>query len=159
MTYYVRKHVGRKAMGILILKKTIACCAALCLAITASPVFASPLPGGRQQSGNGQQTQSTAATEPNPATAQATVSQSSAGAAQAGANQQSAPPSKPVGTAVAPYEKTSGVTGSRPAGAVIAPAKQRRIRSIFIKVGIVVGAAAAVGAVVALSHGSPSRPQ
>ncbi len=66
---------------------------------------------------------------------------------------------KPVGTAAAPYEKITGVTASRPAGAVIAPAKQRRVRSILIRVGVVVGAAVAVGTVVALSHGSPSRPQ
>ncbi len=64
---------------------------------------------------------------------------------------------KPVGTAAAPYEKATGVAASRPAGAVIAPAKQRRVRSILIRVGIVVGAAVAVGTVVALSHGSPSR--
>jgi hypothetical protein len=65
---------------------------------------------------------------------------------------------KPVGTAVAPYEKTMGVTASRPAGAVIAPAKQRRVRAILIKVGVIAGAAVAVGTVAALSHGSSSRP-
>lgn len=65
---------------------------------------------------------------------------------------------KPIGTAVAPYEKTTGVTASRPAGAVIAPAKQRRVRSILIKVGVIVAAGVAVGTVVALSHGSPSQP-
>jgi hypothetical protein len=66
--------------------------------------------------------------------------------------------SKPVGTAVAPYEKTTGVPVSRPAGAVIAPAKQKRSRSFLIKVGILIGAAVAVGTVVALSSASPSRP-
>jgi hypothetical protein len=65
---------------------------------------------------------------------------------------------KPVGTAAAPYEKTTGVAASRPAGAAIAPAKQRRARSIFIRVSLVLGAAVAVGTVAALSHGSPSRP-
>ena len=65
---------------------------------------------------------------------------------------------KPVGTAVAPYEKTTGVTASRPAGAVIAPAKQRRVRAILIKVGVIVGAGVAIGTVAALSHGSSSRP-
>ena len=64
----------------------------------------------------------------------------------------------PVGSAAAPMERTTGVAASRPAGAVIAPAKQRRARSIFIKVSIVAGAAVAIGTVVALSHGSPSRP-
>ena len=67
-------------------------------------------------------------------------------------------PQKPVGTAVAPYEKSTGVAASRPAGAVIAPAKQRRARSFVIRVAVVVGAAAAIGTVVALSHASPGRP-
>jgi len=70
---------------------------------------------------------------------------------------QSATP-KPVGTAAAPYEKTTGIAASRPAGAVIAPAKQRRARSILIRVGVIVGAAVAIGTVAALSKGSPSRP-
>jgi hypothetical protein len=64
----------------------------------------------------------------------------------------------PVGTAAAPYEKGVGVAASRPAGAVIAPAKQKRTRSFVIKVGLLVGAAAAIGTVVALSSASPSRP-
>jgi|SRR5579859_6799161 len=65
---------------------------------------------------------------------------------------------KPVGSAVAPFEKTTGVAASRPAGAVIAPGKQRRARSIVIRMSIAVGAAVAIGTVVALSHGSSSRP-
>jgi hypothetical protein len=68
-------------------------------------------------------------------------------------------PPAPVGTAVAPYEKGIGVAASRPAGAVIAPAKQRRTRSFVIKVGLLIGAAVAVGTVVALSNASPSKPQ
>lgn len=66
--------------------------------------------------------------------------------------------SNPVGTAAAPYEKTTGVAASRPAGAVVAPAKQKRSRSFLIRVGLILGACAAVGTVVALSAGSPSRP-
>jgi hypothetical protein len=77
---------------------------------------------------------------------------------QSAAEQQQEAAQKPVGAAAAPLEKTTGVAASRPAGAVIAPAKQRRSGSILIRVGIVVGAAVAVGTVVALSHGSPSRP-
>lgn len=65
----------------------------------------------------------------------------------------------PVGTAVAPYEKGIGIAASRPAGAVIAPAKQRRTRSFVIKAGLIIGAAVAVGTVVGLSSASPSRPQ
>jgi anti-anti-sigma factor len=64
----------------------------------------------------------------------------------------------PLGTAAAPSAKTTGVAASRPAGAAIAPAKQKRARSILIKVGVIVGAGAAVGTVVALSSASPSRP-
>jgi hypothetical protein len=64
----------------------------------------------------------------------------------------------PVGTAVAPYEKGVGVAASRPAGVVIAPAKQRRTRSFLIKLGLVVGAAVAVGTVVGLSKATPSQP-
>jgi hypothetical protein len=64
----------------------------------------------------------------------------------------------PVGTAVAPYEKGVGVAASRPAGAVIAPAKQKRSRSFMIKIGLLIGAAVAVGTVVAISSASPSRP-
>jgi anti-sigma B factor antagonist len=65
---------------------------------------------------------------------------------------------EPLGTAAAPPLKTTGVAASRPAGAAIAPAKQRRARSILIKVGAIVGAGVAVGTVVALSKASPSRP-
>ncbi len=72
--------------------------------------------------------------------------------------QQPTEPAKPVGTAAAPYEKTMGVAASRPAGAVIAPAKQRRVRTILIRMGVIVGAGVAIGTVAALSHGSPSRP-
>lgn len=63
-----------------------------------------------------------------------------------------------VGTAAAPYEPTVGIAASRPAGAAIAPAKQRRVRSILISLGVIAGAAIAIGSVAALSHGSPSRP-
>jgi hypothetical protein len=77
---------------------------------------------------------------------------------QSGTDQQPNPPQKPLGTAAAPYERTTGVAASRPAGAAIAPAKQRRKRAIVISVAIVVGAAVAVGTVAGLSKGSPSRP-
>ena len=63
----------------------------------------------------------------------------------------------PVGTAAAPQEKPAGATATRPAGAVIAPAKQRRARFILIRVGVIAGAAVAIGTVVLLSSASPSR--
>jgi len=65
---------------------------------------------------------------------------------------------RPVGTAAAPYEPTTGIAASRPAGAAIAPAKQRRVRTILISLGVIAGAGIAIGSVAALSHGSPSRP-
>jgi hypothetical protein len=68
------------------------------------------------------------------------------------------PTREPLGTAAAESIPTSGVAASRPAGAAVAPAKQRRIRSILIKTGALVGIGVAVGTTVALSQGSPSRP-
>lgn len=72
--------------------------------------------------------------------------------------QRPAVPHEPVGTAAAPYEKVTGVPASRPAGAAIAPAKQKRTRSILIKVGLIVAAGVAIGTVVALSTASSSKP-
>jgi hypothetical protein len=69
------------------------------------------------------------------------------------------PPQKPIGAAAAPGESAAGVTAARPAGAVIAPAKQRRVRAILIRVGLLVGAGVALGTVMALSHATPSQPQ
>lgn len=65
---------------------------------------------------------------------------------------------EPVGTAAAPAETPVGTAVSRPAGAAIAPAKQKRRRTFLIRVGLIVGAAVAVGTVVALSKASRSRP-
>jgi cytoskeletal protein RodZ len=67
-------------------------------------------------------------------------------------------PHEPVGTAAAETVPTSGIAASRPAGSALAPAKQRRIRSILIKTGALVGVVAAVGITMALSQGSPSKP-
>jgi hypothetical protein len=67
-------------------------------------------------------------------------------------------PHEPLGTAAAESIETTGVAASRPAGAAVAPAKQRRVRSILIKVGALVGAGVAIGATMALSQSSPSRP-
>jgi hypothetical protein len=102
---------------------------------------AAPVPAAETQPQNSDTTQAPAATQ-SPAAAQ--------------------PPQPgvtvPVGTAAAPYEKGIGVAVSKPAGAVIAPAKQKRTRSILIKVGIILAAGVAIGTVVALSAGSPSKP-
>lgn len=71
-------------------------------------------------------------------------------------SQQQSTPQQPLGTAAAPYEQPSGITASRPAGAAIAPAKQRRTRTILISVGVLVAGAIALGTVMALSKASPS---
>jgi len=84
--------------------------------------------------------------------------QSSSQQQQSGAQQQNGT-QEPVGTAASQSVKATGVAASQPAGAAIAPAKQRRTRSILIKVGALVGAGVAVGTVVALSSASPSRPR
>jgi hypothetical protein len=67
-------------------------------------------------------------------------------------------PQRPVGTAAAEAPKVSGVTAAQPAGVAIAPAKQRRVRTIVLRVGALVGVGVAVGTVVALTAGTPSKP-
>ncbi len=64
--------------------------------------------------------------------------------------------SKPLGTAAAPYEPGAGVMASRPAGAVIAPAKQRRVHILAIRIALIVAGGVAIGTVMALTHGTPS---
>lgn len=108
-----------------------------------------------QQTGASQQTQTSNTQQQNPP---ATGAPSAQLPAAPQAAQQQEPSNQPMGTAAAPYETPVGVAVSRPAGAAIAPAKQRRTRSFIIKMGLVIGAAVAVGTVVALSKASPSRP-
>ena len=100
---------------------------------------------------------------PRPAAAQGSNSsgeqnQDQPGSTSQAAVQQPSAPQQPMGTAAAPYEPGTGVAASRPSGAAIAPARQKRTRSFAIRVALVVGAAVAVGTVVALSSASPSRP-
>lgn len=65
---------------------------------------------------------------------------------------------RPVGTAAAEAPKVSGITAAQPAGVAIAPAKQKRVRTIALKVGAIIGAGAALGAVIALTEATPSKP-
>jgi len=65
---------------------------------------------------------------------------------------------KPVGTAAAEAPSTSGVAASEPAGVAIAPAKQRRARTIIIRTGAIIGAAVAVGVVVGLTAATGPKP-
>jgi hypothetical protein len=67
-------------------------------------------------------------------------------------------PQRPVGTAAAEAPKVNGVTAAQPSGVAIAPAKQRRVRTIVLKVGAMVGAGVAIGTVIALTAGTPSKP-
>jgi cytoskeletal protein RodZ len=67
-------------------------------------------------------------------------------------------PQNPVGTAAAEAPSTSGVAASQPAGAAIAPAKQRRARTVIIRTGAIIGAAVAVGVVVGLTAATSSKP-
>lgn len=64
----------------------------------------------------------------------------------------------PVGTAAAEAPKVNGITAAQPAGVALAPAKQRRVRKIALKVGAIIGASAALGVVIALSEATPSKP-
>jgi hypothetical protein len=125
------------------------------------------VPDGQQQSAPVQQTQAASAqsTNPNPQAGAApavTDGQEPAPQQQQPASQQSDSQqtngTAPLGTAAAPAEKTTGVAASQPAGAAIAPGKQRRVRSFLVKGAIVIGAAVAVGTVVALSRSNSGRP-
>jgi hypothetical protein len=84
--------------------------------------------------------------------------QSQVSQSQEQGQQSSAPVQKPVGTAVAETPNASGIAASQPAGVAIAPAKQHRVRTIVLRTGAIVGAGVAVGAIVALTAATPSKP-
>lgn len=67
-------------------------------------------------------------------------------------------PTIPLGTATAQEGVTRGGLASKPAGTAIAPAKQRQVRSVLIKLGLVAAGAAAIGTVVGLSRSTSSVP-
>ncbi|HVZ61741.1 MAG TPA: hypothetical protein VG892_13225 [Terriglobales bacterium] len=64
----------------------------------------------------------------------------------------------PAGAAGAQRGQTAGSVASRPAGSAMAPAKQRQVRSVLIKLGAIAAAGAAVGTVYALTRGTSSVP-
>ncbi len=68
------------------------------------------------------------------------------------------PVEQPTGTAAAQEGRLAGNIASRPAGVAVAPAKQRQVRSILIKTGIVAAAGVAIGTVYGLSKASSSTP-
>jgi hypothetical protein len=141
----------------------VACCLAVSLLIPFVSASASPL---QDQGG------ATAAAVQNPSPAQTRTDSfpDSPGAMRSQVAENTSPfggqqsltaqqqDQQPVGTAAAAGVETTGVAASKPAGAAIAPAKQRRTRSFLIKVSAIVGASVAVGTVVALANASPSRP-
>jgi hypothetical protein len=76
--------------------------------------------------------------------------------------QQQAPAGKkkeaPLGAATAQQGQTAGGAASKPAGSAIAPAKQRQVRSLLIKLGVIAAAGGAIGAVYALSRATNPKP-
>jgi hypothetical protein len=64
----------------------------------------------------------------------------------------------PLGAAAAQQGVTAGGAASKPAGSAIAPAKQRQVRSLLIKLGVIAAGGAAIGAVYALTRGTSSTP-
>ena len=64
----------------------------------------------------------------------------------------------PVGTAAAEAPKVNGITAAQPAGVALAPAKQKRVRTVVLKVGAIIAGGAALGAVIALTEATPSKP-
>ena len=111
-------------------------------------------------SSNAQQPATTTNTHENSAPAQQPQSQPSELPNSPGTTRstQTRSTEKPLGTAAAEIGTASGTTASKPAGVAIAPAKQHQSRSLLIKLGAVLGAGIALGTVMALSSGSPSRP-
>jgi hypothetical protein len=64
----------------------------------------------------------------------------------------------PAGAAAAQKGETAGGAASKPAGAAIAPVKQRQMRSFLLKLGLIAAGGAAIGTVYALSRGTSSTP-
>ena len=64
----------------------------------------------------------------------------------------------PLGAAGAEAGRPSGGLASKPAGNAIAPAKQRQVHSMLIKVGAIAAGAAALGIVYGLSRSTSSTP-
>lgn len=118
---------------------------------TSATLQPSSLPPNGSQQGSG----ASAATQPQAQPSQAQPVQSSQAPTQQTPLQQT---QRPEGTAAAEPIHANGIAASQPAGVAIAPVKQRRVRTIVIRVGAIVGAAVAVGAVVALTEGTSSRP-
>lgn len=155
------------------LTRSLAACLAFAVAAQMSQAAALP-PAQQQEQPTQQQQQQTPPAQQQAAQPQQTAQESSSLAeAQMAAlpqapdpalqqqpdAQQQSPAQNPLGTAAGPTTHPTGVAGTRPAGAAIAPAKQKRVRALFIRTGVIIAGCAAAGTVVALSKASPSRPQ
>ncbi len=149
------------------LARAIAPVLVLIVSFTTAPLVcaqesATPAQNNSAQKPAGDQTPAQTAPETNPSNHQPAVElpenpgQSNKNAP---AEKQPAPPPKPEpnGTAVAPKIETSGGAASKPAGVALAPPKQRRVRSLIIKLGVLAGAGIAIGTVAGLSAASPSH--
>jgi cytoskeletal protein RodZ len=115
------------------------------------PLLASPPQSAQPQPSQSQSGQSSAASQqqsdslpdaPQPQSAQTQTEQTQA----------------PSGAAGAKAANVKGAPAAQPAGAAVAPVRQHGHRSLMIKLGLLAGAGIAVGAVVALSAKSPTRP-
>jgi hypothetical protein len=107
------------------------------------PLLASP-PQSSQSSTAGQKQSDALPDTPQPQSAQTPSSQE--------------PATAPSGAAGAKAATVKGAPVAQPAGAAVAPARQRGHRSLLIRLGVLAGAGIAVGAAVALSERSPARP-
>jgi len=133
-------------------ERQIACGLAMAMVASVGLAATDPLPSAPVP-----HLQTTAASDSQPRAAQDQNGQQAPTAQQSPQqNQQNS--NEPVGTAAAPVVTPEGAPASRPAGAAIAPIKQRRTRSFAIRMALVVGAAVAIGTVAGTTLASPSRP-
>lgn len=112
------------------------------------------LPNGPADQSNGQNAANNGQTN----TANAPAQQPASNALPDSPQPQRPRPIAPAGTAAAEKGKTYGGGASRPAGTAIAPVKQRQVRSLLIKLGLIGAAGVALGSVYGLSKSSPSNP-
>lgn len=105
-----------------------------------------------------QQTGQQTAPDPNAQQAQPLPDSPSAAQTQQAPDKKDKKKEAPLGAATAQQGQTAGGAASKPAGSAIAPAKQRQVRSLLIKLGVIAAAGGAIGAVYALSRGTNPRP-
>jgi cytoskeletal protein RodZ len=127
--------------------------AAAFLISSAMPSFATP-PQSDHANTTNQKASNSLPDAPQPQQAQ-TPQQSSQASQQ---SSQTSSTQTPSGAAGAKAATPKGAPVAQTVGAAVAPAHQRGHRSLLIKVGLLAGAAVAVGTVVALSERSPTRP-